>query len=322
MLGPFSNAKTITSTEVPVSVQAVATMVIESAQKLQGLKYWMDFAGVSTESQNIIQKDIETNTSPRALSAQMTIESDHVLLDGTDTGIRISSYSPYNISYRGKIWIYKKNLTVDANYFSLKKFLTSNPNAQLWRSFFPLAEAAEAPRTGTAGAGVGLTLGFIPAAFIGGLIAAGVIVATPALVAAAGVSLVAGGLAGWRIGDKKEKKDKALAGRVLYSDPVCKCSAEKVSIQFSKGPARIEMDRKKVKTPIQLFDEKGVMVPVEKVPDRQEGLMAQIFNDCKTQSDAAKLCGQLKQYQPAKSESERSRAPSGPSKSSRGADGA
>ncbi|WP_413288751.1 hypothetical protein [Bdellovibrio sp. HCB337] len=95
----------------------------------------------TTDSMIAIAHDLRDNNVPGAMP-RFELKDDKILMDGKDSGVAITSYSPLSFAYQGRTWVYNKKLHLDETYFASKKFLIGpRKRAGLMRLFVPEAFA-------------------------------------------------------------------------------------------------------------------------------------------------------------------------------------
>ena len=95
--------------------------------------------GASSDSIKIINTDL-LKTKPIPIDIKIS-DAGEILIGGKSTGTKIVSYSPFNISHRGRTWFYDTNSSIDQNYFALVRFLS--PPKKSASLFFPQAWAED-----------------------------------------------------------------------------------------------------------------------------------------------------------------------------------
>src|SRR5437868_1243891 len=102
-------------------VRGVVKTFLETTKTQEQVLGNLSLAGVSAELRNEIRAASQTGAQKNVNAPKVTLENDHILVDGKATGVSITSYSPLNVEYNGKVWNYDRHKTADENYVSLNR---------------------------------------------------------------------------------------------------------------------------------------------------------------------------------------------------------
>ena len=280
-------------------------LIFETIHTPEQIEFLMAIAKMPKESIKIIHKDVAGKTKGGKFTAHLSLKNDMIFADGKATGIRISSYSPFNISFNGNIWFYDQNQSADKNYFNLTKMLRKKGVASLSRFLLPEAKADDADRpfkdsdpAGDAAEGAGAT------ALISGMVGLFVGLITfstwPVWLGIGAVVVAISGISyalSYKSGLKADAEERALAAKIMSSDPLVACSEDAVSITAQSGSDRsgIHIDRKVLSSAsVRIFDTDGTEVATTKIPAAEQQKIADAMKNCKTPQNAEMIMASWK----------------------------
>jgi hypothetical protein len=303
-----------------VTNQDYLRMNVSLIRDVDQITWLLASTDMSEDAAKAIQADVlKRNAGAHALP-EMKLVSDELLIDGQATGIRITSWSPMNISFKGKIWSYSKEKTPDQNYFSLVDFIQPNAKTSAYDLFIPKAHADDSglvdrKSTRYIGTGVGIFAGGYGALMIASaVLAAGVVTApvtVPVLAATSGliilgaaVGMIAGGAIGNKEGDalaiKFNRNRVKMTQNLLASEPIFHCpndGSDKKTIELKSNPdfSKIEFVSIPFKESITAYDKAGKKL--SKVAEVQFGAQFEhiqklILDKCTSNAVAEKLTAQ------------------------------
>jgi hypothetical protein len=127
-----------THVEREASVKRVMELALALATTPQEIAFMGVLGGANPEPMQAIREDLAKKTKG-ATWPKFALKKNEVFADGKATGIQISSYSPVNVTFKGKLWAYDKELSPEKNYFSLVKLFSSAQSVSLLSYLIPTA---------------------------------------------------------------------------------------------------------------------------------------------------------------------------------------
>ncbi|MES2856872.1 MAG: hypothetical protein V4692_13470 [Bdellovibrionota bacterium] len=171
-------------------------------------------------------KAIIDNLSRRAGGSSlepMSFQSGEFYRAGKPSGVRIISYQPFNIEYKGKIWSFDKSQSAEQNYLSLLKTLESKSTVQI--SFLSEAHAISDADSAHLGALAAVVVIGVAAVFVAP-------VGFPVAIITVGGAMLGGALAGVEIGKKHNQRKSILnIDAILRSDFTLVCERNEVALK-------------------------------------------------------------------------------------------
>jgi hypothetical protein len=225
-----------------------------------------------------------------------TIVNSEILVNGRASGLKVVSYAPFSLKFKGDVWTYDSTKTSSENFTAIRKIIATE-HASLFSRF--LATPAYAVEVDS-DAAQDAAMWAVPA----GMLAFGLITA-PAWLTVLGVAAVVGGIGGavyyYYSNDHKEMRgnfDTMLAEKFAIT---CNDKLVQVNIgQEDKGKAaiqgrtgtkvRLSLDKSdKAKPKLQLLTKEGAIHydPSNLTPEQRDKIAA--LMDCKSDADAAAI---------------------------------
>lgn len=134
----------------PERVKLVVNAVIESAHDTRVLLTFAALSGASIDTLRILKKLAPSK------GTKFSIDENVIRENGKTTGMKIISYSPFNISANGKTWSYDHKRSIDENAEALQAFRGAGSKSGRLSLLFDSAWA-----DGSAAAGVAATAGAV-----------------------------------------------------------------------------------------------------------------------------------------------------------------
>ncbi len=293
----------------PADAENLIRFTLENVKSTDQALILLSLTGATREQLTSIQKDLGGRYDGRDSRAEITLKDKQILVGGKPTRIRISSFSPLNVEYRGRVWAYEKSKSVEENYFSLAGHLSDRKAGSVFDLIVPEAKADSNETKGAAAsketADFSKFFGSITVALVaasGFVIGATVAEITAAVAVMAIVATIAGGLASSAIRKMMDgdEKGRELVWDILQSAEI-KCDAERVVITptraANRGPdralGRIQFEKRNLKDPIRLFDSKNQRISSDGI-SRPQRLALNLAHGCRNDGEAAQLQATLK----------------------------
>jgi len=283
-------------------VKLNTTVLLENVTSLNQLLFVSAVVGASQDVE-IINKDLQKYKATPF--PKLTLNKDVIYVNGESSEVKIISYSPLNLRFHDKYWVYEQNKTQSENYFMLKKFLGSGSNIEKESAFAKLF-ISEA-RAGGMGAFVGAVAGFIAAAVIVSFIGS---VGLPFLCALFAGSMLVGAIFGSSIGSADpSKENQVLLDRILNSNFDISCNSTSVTVTsvVNKGfgvsyKTQMRIDRKNPPSMTQTSirhdsfqdDKTTATFSLDQLTSPQRNLVNNLLN-CHSEEEAAAIQSKLKE---------------------------
>lgn len=250
-----------------------------------------------------INNDLEKRAAGAKTFPKLELRNTKLYVDGKSSGIRISSMNPVNVEFKGAVWNYKKNISLDRNYFSLVNFLANPRSTTSGVLFFPAAAASELDPdlqvasffNGVIAGLVGTGSGIISAAAAPGAGAATIGGAAAGLLGMAGVSFGTGFLVILAIADERQRNEGMnILEQFAGGGFDLSCTDGIVDFQMQNKQCPRIIIEKEDNGSLKLYDKKceQILTMVTKgFPNELRAALAK----CKTNSDADKYKPEIKE---------------------------
>jgi hypothetical protein len=116
--------------------------VLENTRSQENLLNVLKNSEISPESYRVIENDLMRRFKKDARFPKFTLVRDQVVIDTIASGLKITSYSPLQIDFRGRPWRYDLKMSPDENYLALMDFIGQQKTRSAGLAmFFPQAHA-------------------------------------------------------------------------------------------------------------------------------------------------------------------------------------
>lgn len=251
--------------------------------------------GAEKEALQNIYKDMQKRNAA-SVAGQMALKDNQVFFKGKATGVRITSYSPLNVEYKGQVWSYDKSQAADTNYFHLISVLEGKQQHGVSSLWLPSAYAQSNEQT-VNGAILGTVLGGMAGILLGGVLS---IVVPPLGI---GMAYAGGVLVGaniglvWAVvaGNKADKEYNALVDQLLKAPFLLACNKDKVILTsgVSNNASRIVIDKNSAGNPLEIDGKDGSKMDLGHVSPAQNQML-NLLRACNNSQDAETITQQLK----------------------------
>jgi len=284
----------------------LAEVIFESTKSIQQISVLLRLAGASDEAVRKIQSKMTSKIGNSTTLPKLQLKDGQVLVEGKNSGIKVTSYSPLELSYRGKNWRFNYNAAPDKNFEDLLIFFGNSRKFSFLNLLVNDANAAEQTdyqkendvKGVSAGVGLGLAGSLITVGYIVG--SAGLMVSGPivAVVVALGGPAIYGA---YKRRHKVAQEERSVEDQILSSNVnfICDKNFVDFEIKYGSGVATIHIIRNSKPEKIEVFDKDNDPIPISDISDELRQKIAMLMKDCKNADDAKKWRAQwLKEIQP------------------------
>lgn len=122
-----------------IETPTLARYAVESLDSKRAFLFYAALTGATSDTLRALNQDLTRSFGATGMP-RLRLEKDEFFVNDHATGVRVTSYQPFNISYRREIWSPLARAPIEMNMASLRKMLKKR-SARL--SLMPEAYAAE-----------------------------------------------------------------------------------------------------------------------------------------------------------------------------------
>lgn len=272
--------------------QLLFETVFTTIKTSEQISFILALTGVSTDTIRIIHNDLTKALNGNNRLPNIVLKTGQVYWANKATGIKITSYAPLIISYRGEFWSTHNSLTADQNYFALQKFLNPKTKSSVLSIFIPTSHADTKNKIDLKNE---LEILAVISAFAASAMATkySVDLAVTSASAIIFAGAVIGGLSSYIDKWKNTATDKEKAktvDKMMTGDFTLKCAADHIDITMNakNDKSAIHLTRLPNSYSIKIYDQHNNDIS-ETLTRIQQNSIYEMTQGCRTEKDAEKI---------------------------------
>jgi hypothetical protein len=277
---------------------ALIKAVLEIPVSLNSVMFDVALSGASNETVREIAENLKPHSEQLA-KLRLTLNKNEIYVNGEKSGLRVSSYQPFNLEFKGRTWALDRKLSADQNFQSMIKFFNGSRTASLISIFIPEVSAYQGSRWATTAfsSSVGALIGAIVTVAVVSN-PAGWVVAGAAAVGAGVLGTLAHGADEFK---KAEAAEKTIVDLILNSKFTVSCTERRAEMSFS-GPngkftvasyfQKVAFNKFAKERTLHFYHNSHSVYPT--MTDEQKQILGNL-NQCRTQADADKMAATVRE---------------------------